>query len=211
MTDPVVDPKAAETIAMMRQYRGLELIPPLLRLLSRGQPVTLDDVAAAAGVPVREAEELMTGLPTPERDKHGRITGLGLSLVPSEHRYSTGGQTLYTWCASDALIFPAVLGQPARIESRCPATGQAVVVEASPDHLDTVQPPTAVVSDLLPADAVPDIRTVGCAHGHFFSSRSAAAGWLTEHPDGRVCPVAEEFERSAHIAAALNFQHGDSR
>lgn len=47
-------------------------------------------------------------MPDTECDSHGRILGRG-DLVPTPHRFELAGQTLYTWCALDTLIFPTIL------------------------------------------------------------------------------------------------------
>lgn len=78
-------------------------------------------------------------------------------------------------------------------------------MEIGPDRLDRVDPGSAVVSQLLPAEAGHDIRATGCAHGHFFSSAAAAAEWLADHPGGHLAAVADEFDRCRQIAAALGW------
>lgn len=55
-----------------------------------------------------------------------------------------------------------------------------------------------VVSRDLPTSAIADMRTAACAHGHFFASAEAAAGWRSAHLSGQVRPLAEEFE---HVLA----------
>ncbi|MGH3505065.1 MAG: organomercurial lyase MerB [Nocardioidaceae bacterium] len=206
MTTPrTPDPVAEDTIALMRQYDGLDLLPVLLRLFAQGEPVTVTQLAAATERTPGEVEELFATLPTPDRDSSGRLLGLGLTLAPTPHRYTSGGHTLYTWCASDALFFPLILGEPARIESTCPATGQTVLVDATPDRLERVDPSSAVVSQLLPDQAVADIRTLGCAYGHFFTSADAATSWLAEHPTGHIATVADELDRCRHIATVLDW------
>jgi Alkylmercury lyase len=48
------------------------------------------------------------------------------------HTFIAGGRRLYTWCVADALMFPAVLGSAARIESRCPTTDAAIRLAVDP-------------------------------------------------------------------------------
>ena len=199
------DPVADDTIALMRQYAGVAFLPTLLRLLAHGEPVTTEQVADATGRTTHDVDQLFANLPTPERDASGRLLGLGLTLAPTPHRYTTAGRTLYTWCASDALFFPLILDYQARIESTCPFTGQIVRIDASPTRLDRVDPGSAVVSQLLPTEAVEDMRTLGCAHGHFFASADAATDWLANHPDGHIATVADEFHRCQRIATALGW------
>ena len=51
-----------------------------------------------------------------------RLVGLGLTMVPTQHRYQTHGHDLWAWCAGDTLMFPVWIGAPARVESPCPTT-----------------------------------------------------------------------------------------
>jgi hypothetical protein len=53
-------------------------------------------------------------------NEQGAVVGShGLSIIPTEHRISIGGQDLFTWCAVDAVGIPAVLGVDATIISKC--------------------------------------------------------------------------------------------
>jgi hypothetical protein len=83
----------------------------LLQFLAKGEPVTEDDLAQATGHTVTEIRQALSVLPDTEYDEAGHIVGSGLTLRPTPHRFETGGKTLYTWCALDTLIFPAVLDQ----------------------------------------------------------------------------------------------------
>lgn len=190
-------------MALARGYAGMHLVPLIVRLLAEGEPVSAGRIAHTADMPESEVEQLLAALPTAERDPDGRLLGLGLSLVASPHRYSVRGRTLYAWCASDAPLFPIMLGEPAHIESTCPATGHTVSVDATPARLEHVEPTTAVVSAQLPDQRSP--TSSGSANGHFFTSAEAAQPWLTEHPLGHLSTVRAEFEKCRHIAASLGW------
>lgn len=88
--------------------------------------------------------------------------------------------------------FPVILGWAGVVESTCPATGQRIRIELSPDGVSDVDPPEAVVSKVHLTETVANVRDL-CDLGHFFSSPEAAADWSAAHPDGEVVPVAEEF------------------
>lgn len=175
--------------------------PLLLRLLADARPVGRDRIAVATGRSAAEVDELLAGPPTPQLDGRGRLVGLGLTLVPTPHRFIVDDRVLYTWCASDALIFPAVIGRPALVESVCPATRRPIRVEVHPDRLGESSPAATVVSRDLPATAIADIRTAACAHGHFFASDGAADAWRSDHPNGQVRTLAEEFD---HVLAFVD-------
>jgi alkylmercury lyase len=94
-------------------------------------------------------------------DEHGRVVGVGLTLRPTPHRFRLDGRTLYTWCALDALMFPALLGRPATVESPCRGTGEPVRVEVTPTAVGAANPPSAVVSFVAPRDLA-SVRSVVC-------------------------------------------------
>ncbi len=134
---------------------------PLLRLLARGEPVTTDQLAAATGRTVPQVSEALAAMPDTEYDSRGRVVGSGITLNPTPHHFEVDRIQLYTWCALDTLIFPAVLGKPARVTSPCHATGAPVRVTVEPDQVTGVQPATAVVSIVTPG-APASIRAAFC-------------------------------------------------
>jgi alkylmercury lyase len=71
--------------------------------------------------------------PVVQRDPDGAVVAFsGLSLRATAHQFTVAGRRLYAWCARDALFLPALLGQPARVRSRCPATGATVTLTVDP-------------------------------------------------------------------------------
>jgi alkylmercury lyase len=90
-----------------------------IRLLSRGTPITLTELAEAAGVEVADIDSAPAGQDI-EYDDDRRIVGWGLTLNPTPHTFVVDGHRLYTWCAADTLMFPTILGCRAHVESTCP-------------------------------------------------------------------------------------------
>ena len=129
------------------------LLIPLLRLLVEGDPVTVEQLAAAAGRTLEEVRRGLDAVPDTEYDDQGRIVGQGLSLVPTPHRFTVAGEELYTWCALDTLIFPALLDRPARVESVSPASGEPIRVTVDPAAgVTRVAPATAMGSLVNPEE-----------------------------------------------------------
>lgn len=179
------------------------LLIPLLRLLVAGDPVTFEQLAAATGRTVDDVRRGLDAVPDTEYDKQGRIIGQGLTLRPTRHRFTVAGQELYTWCALDTLIFPALLGRTAHVESVSPASGSTITLTIDPTTGATnLEPANAVVS-LANPDQITSIRSSFCSQVHYFTSPGDAAGWLKEHPDAEVLPVAEAQQLGAALAAAL--------
>ncbi len=190
---------------LLASYEGFELFPLAVRLLARGEPADLDELAEVAGWPVGDIEALARSQAGAEWDHDGRLVGFGLTLRPTAHRFTVGGRTLYTWCAADTLLFTMILGEPAVAESSCPVTGETIRVELSPQSLVSLSPPTAVITQRLGAEPVRDLRAEVCDHGLFFASPASAGAWAATHPDGEVLTVADAFDRSRATCEALGW------
>ncbi|WP_427136185.1 organomercurial lyase MerB [Pseudarthrobacter sp. S9] len=175
---------------------------PLLHLLSQGDPVAIGDLAAVTGRTLPEISAALAAVPDTEYDGDGRIIGQGLTLRPTPHRLELAGEQLYTWCALDTLIFPALLGTTARIESTCHATAVPVRLSVGASGVTGVEPATAVVSLVNPED-MSSVRSAFCNQVHFFASDEAAHPWLAAHPGGSVVPVAEAHRIGTAMAASL--------
>lgn len=192
-------------VNMIRQYEELEQLRVLVRLLAEGEPVRVERLASEGGWPEEEVQAGLARHPSVEWDDQRRIAGFGMTLRPTPHRFDFDGKTVYGWCASDALLFPVLLGSPGIVSSTCPVTGRTITVEVTPEAVIQVDPPDAVVSSVRPTERVKDIRAEICGLGHFFSSRGAASPWLAEYPDGFVHSVAEDFEVHRQVMSELGW------
>jgi alkylmercury lyase len=179
-----------------------ELFRPVLALLARGEPVSIAEIAAAAGWSPEDVQTALERLPSVEWDAQGRVAGLGLSLRPTPHRFEVDGQALFTWCALDALLFPALLGKPARIVSPCRATGEPVRLTVTPGGVETIDPSSAVVS-IVEACDLASVRSVVCDNVHFFYAPAAASRWLDAHPGATIASVEDGFRLGQMIASEM--------
>lgn len=187
-------PYACNDAAFISSFEGFGAIPQLLRLLARGGPVDLGELADVGGQSGADLERVLRAQPGTEWDDEGRLAGFGLTPRPTDHRFLVGGKTLYTWCASDTLFFTVILGEDTIAESTCPATGAPIRLQITPSGVRSVWPPDAVVSQRHRGDLVGNLRSDVCDHGHFFASAAAAGAWAAEHPDGQVLTIAEAFQ-----------------
>ncbi|WP_006243697.1 organomercurial lyase MerB [Mycolicibacterium tusciae] len=178
------------------------LFRPLLELLAQGQPVTIDQLADATASTVDQVRDTLATTPDTEYDDRGRIVGSGLTLRPTPHRFEIDGRQLYTWCALDTLIFPAILGRTAAVTSPCRSTGQPVHLTIGTDGITSVDPATAVVSIVTP-DAPASIRATFCNHVYFFATRDAAEPWLAENPSATIVSVADAFQLGRPLTETL--------
>ncbi len=180
-----------------------ELFKQLLLLLVNGRPLSPEEIATATGQSLDEIDIYLSQLPNVELDDQGNLVGMGLTLQPTAHRFEVEGRTLYTWCALDALMFPALLEKTATVESPCQETGQPITAVITPTGIEKVEPSTAVVSIITP-ETIDDIRGSFCHHVHFFISAEAAAEWLPDHhPHTVVLPVAEAYQLGQSLAQEL--------
>lgn len=191
-----------DSLTQNRNGLDASLLRPALILLAAGEPVEITDLATAAGIEVNDLRARLADTPDTEYDDSGRIIGLGLTLLPTPHRFTVDGQELYTWCALDTLVFPTLIDKTAEVESASAGNGAAVRLTVTPTSITRVEPPTAVMSvvDLCAGES---IRAAFCNQVHFFTSPDDAAEWLGDHPEAQVVPIAQAQHLAADLAIAL--------
>lgn len=173
--------------ASMESLRGVrcELALATYRLLARGEPVQVEDLAAATRLESDRVERWLEDISAIYRDDGGRIVAFwGLALPEMPHRFEVGSARLHTWCAWDTLFLPALLGETARVRSTCPVTGREVTLTVSPERVESLDPIDTRVSMLAPASGFEaDVLQTFCHHVHFFASPEAGERWLAERDD----------------------------
>lgn len=186
----------ARTLAERLDCEQRELCLHLLRLLAQGRPVAPAELATKLLLPLQEITAALRQLSNIEVDREGNIVGSGLTLVPTPHRFQVNGQMLYTWCALDALVYPVMLQQVVQVESRCPVTGGTVRLTVTPEGIEDLAPPDAVVSLVLPerAEVCRDVRGAFCYQVHFFNAPEAASVWLAQHPGAFLFSVDDAYQ-----------------
>jgi alkylmercury lyase len=180
------------------------LIRTAIKLLAHGKPITITDLAESAGVDVADLDNAPAGADI-EYDEQRRIVGWGLTLNPTPHTFVVDGHRLYTWCAADTLMFPAILDRPADVESTCPATGAVIRLTVDPEvGVTDITPATAVISIPDPQELDGSRVRASCCHpGRFFATAAAAADWRAQHPDGTVLPVADAYPQLDALRSRL--------
>lgn len=168
-----------------------------IKLTEVGQrPVGLDRLAAQVGLAAEDTERLLR-LTWRERVelRDGMVRLDATPAGPRRYQADAGGRLL-GWgkgCSVDMYLLALALGRPVHAEATCPATGTPITVDITPDRVERIDPPSAVVAVVdLDVDLTlgPD-RTDAevCAQQPFFASEQAASRWLAEHPQGRLIPV----------------------
>jgi len=148
----------------------------LVRLLACGHPVTREHMATVLQMTAEQVAEVLASLADLEVDYSGHAVGCGLTFIPTSHRFRLNGQQFYTWCALDALIYPALLQLPASVESSCPVSGAPVMLSVTPTGVHDLTPASAIVSVVIPeqGSSCNGDRGSFCTQSLFFRSRRDA-------------------------------------
>jgi alkylmercury lyase len=167
-----------------------------IKLALVGQrPVSLDQLATHVGLPVAETARLLRLTWRARVDLRDGMVRLDATPAgPRRYRVHAGGRPVGAGkgCSVDMYLLALALGRPIHAEATCPATGTAITVDLTPEGVERIDPPTAVMAVVdLDADLTPGLDRIDadvCAQ--------AASRCLADHPQGRLIPV-----RSFHAEA----------
>jgi alkylmercury lyase len=195
----------AKQLAEQLQCEQEDLCLPILHQVTRGKPIEKAALAASLRVSQEDVEQRLLHLPDTEFDQQGNILGWGVTLVPTRHRFQIHGQSLYTWCAFDTVLFPPSLQAEAQVQSTCPVTGHPITFIATPSGaIKDMTPASSVMSLIIPAERSECVRATFCEQSLFFASEQAALTWLTAHPEAVVLSI-EEAAYVGKLVAASRF------
>jgi alkylmercury lyase len=174
----------------------------LVRLLACGHPVTREQLAAVLQMTTEQVAEVLASLSDLEVDPSGNVVGWGLTFIPTPHRFHVNGHTFYTWCALDALTYPALLGLSARVESSCPVSGTPVTLSVTSTGVHDLSPPSSVVSLVIPKQSSSRDGDRGsfCNRSLFFRSRRDALMWQASSPKAQLLSVDDAYQVGRLIA-----------
>lgn len=180
----------------------------IYRLLSEGTPVNLGVLPERSGMDKQKlAAFLMSGggIRTIEYDERQRIVGFGgLSLEPTPLRFCVGKETLYAWCAWDALFLPELLQKTAHIVSCCPLTGSEIRLTVTPREIHRCFPLSSVMSFRIPEPSIVqglDIVRRFCCDIRFFVDRDQARLWVSDKKGVVILGMEESYS----LARTKNF------
>jgi alkylmercury lyase len=168
------------------------------RLLQRGAPARVSELAADLGRPAEEIVAAVEGLNNEGRirlDREGRVVGAaGLSIGPDRHRIDIGDRTFWTWCAYDVLGIFGALRASGAAHSTSPHSGESLEV-----HFRHGRPEPTTLVVFRPDDAFKsccaNVYEQWCPNSNFFESRQAASTWSKAHGmNGRVLGLTEAAE-----------------
>ena len=126
----------------------------------------------------------------------------GLSVRPTQHRMRLGDDSLYTWCAADAIGIPAALGEDGEVLTACPHCSAEIVVQIEagvPEAND----------DLvlwLPTASCSHVVTQFCPDVNFFCNREHLEAWRAQagEPAGETLSADEAAELGRQWWGYLN-------
>ena len=190
----------------------------LLRFLAQGEPVEVQRVADATGLPGDYLAATLAAAPGIFQDERGRVTGaLGLSVVEvGNHRLHIDGRSLSARCAFDTLYLPELLGLTAGVTSRCPVAGAEISLTVTPAGPVDLSPTGTVISYLVPeAKFDLDVAQSFCDYVHFFASTHAAGQWTAQHPGTFALGIDDAYRLAqltnhASFGAGLEATSGDA-
>lgn len=179
---------------------GIRAMTALVPMLARSGAVGREDAAAALGCSEAELESVLARLSfRVEREEHGRIVGAGVTSIPTPHRFRVFGHDRYVWCALDTLLFPAVLGATAEVESSCAVSGEPVRFVASPGRVERASPSDIQVILVPPSACCADLRTAFCDEVVFAKDADHAAQYVAARANAWALPL----EQAAMLAAVM--------
>lgn len=126
----------------------------------------------------------------------------GLSIQPTRHRMRLGDDSLFTWCAADAVGIPAALGEDAEVITACRHCSVEIVVSI---HAGVPQGET----DLLlwvPTASCTHVVTQFCPDANFFCRRGHLDEWRSAqgNPEGETLDADGAAELGRQWWAYLN-------
>jgi alkylmercury lyase len=190
--------KAYDAIPQEALDLDLRLTVRTIQALSRGKPVSPEQLAEIWEVPLEQVRSVLAGAVLAGRaevNSQGDLVGGILSLIPTPHRISIGGKQLYAWCAYDAIYVPGLVGKTAEISTQDPITGDPIKIIITPDSVADVQPEGSVVSVVgVESDMRGGPKSPRCTQMLFFGSRDSAHQWLQGRPDMSILTAEEVFE-----------------
>jgi len=187
-----LNPSTKEAFISIVSTIGIDKIQTVFHsFLKDGRPLKIEKFAALMDVSEDDAFELAQN--KGELNQQGELVGfLGLSVVPTNHIILINDKKLYTWCAADTLIFPAILNTKVEIHSQDPTNATQIKITVDNDYLTSIMPSGVMISWVDEVDDS-DIRCSMCNRVHFFASDESAIRWHSNNQDARIFSVVDFY------------------
>jgi len=175
----------------------------LQTLAEIGQPIAPTQLAGCLQMSQEDLATHLARVPDTEFDEQGNVVGWGITLLPTPHQFLLPERRLFTWCAFDTVLFPAMLQVKAHVQSVCSQTGQPITFVATPEGIEGLMPHTSVLSLVLPEQRCDCVRGTFCLQSLFFQSEQAVSTFLTSHPAAISLSIAEAARVGRAVARML--------
>ena len=183
----------------------LKLSTKLLRLLAAGKPVSAEQAAKEADLPLEQVQATFSHFADRggEFDEDGNLVGAALTLNPTPHQLIINGRRLYAWCSLDTLFLPGLIGKTAEVQSNDPITAEVIRLTVTPEWVAEYHPSSTVLSVTVPGISCRTDGSCGpetgpqseaCSQMRFFASRESAEVWLKDRPGIAVLTVDEAWQ-----------------
>jgi alkylmercury lyase len=171
----------------------------LQTMAESGQPMAPVHLARRLQMSQADLATHLARVPDTEFDEQGNVVGWGITLLPTPHRFLLPERRLFTWCAFDTVLFPAMLQVKARVQSVCSETAHPITFVATPEGIEDLTPHTSVLTLVLPEQRCDCVRGTFCLQSLFFRSEQAASTFLTSHPEA----ISLSIEDAASVGRAV--------
>lgn len=192
-----VRPLADDMVALLQRSWQIEqpvrMLRAVVRLLSGGSPVTVPQIAAAAGIPIAVVHRVLHDLPDATWTPDGRLVGLVITSTATPYRLSIASGELYAASAIDAVLVASLLEQEARLSAACHVTGTPIQVELFPDGHVRAKPDTVLATVLAHPVRIEKLYVSVCPHHVLFRNARVAFHWLENHPNYRILTIREAY------------------
>lgn len=180
----------------------------MLNLIANGKSASMTDFASAFQYPsflLKTYFYFNNTAANFDFDSKGNIIGIGLTHKPTKHHIIIRGNSLYTWCALDLLLFPLMLNEAVQVKTPCPLTGTEIAFSISPRGIKDLNLEGAAVSFVIPnpAEAKDNIRKSFCHFANFFQDSKTAAEWKAQHPQALILSIDEAFAFTEKVVFTL--------
>ncbi len=120
--------------------------------------------------------------------------------APTAHAVQTAGRSGYTNCAMDAIMLPAIMGEPVDLRSDCPHCGELVEVRGADGRAYTSHP-AAVMSFGLMREGDCPVQEIVCPVINVFPSAEHYRAWAaaTSQAETLMLPLAAGFAMATDL------------
>lgn len=190
---------------LAERWSGAGLLLSGFPLLARGEPLTVGQIADAAGVNDHEVEAALRKARC-AFNQSGRLIDLfGMTLAPTYHRLEIDGKVVFSCCALWAHVIARLVDREVLVESVDPQSRELVRLEIAPGKVQSVNPGTALAT-MASTDAASIEQGVGaafCRHVRHFASSDSANTFAASSPSCRVVDVDELHEIAGQLHEAI--------